>query len=90
VTPPENLDSRLERIAKSTENIFPSAGFSARVMSAIGPRSLGVLDIATGSSRRFLSIAALAAAAAVFWAARSETSMDDALATTYGSMDVEW
>jgi hypothetical protein len=41
------------------------------------------------SSRRFLPIATLAAAAAVVWAVESQTSVDDALAVTYGAMDLD-
>jgi hypothetical protein len=87
----QNLDERMARLGRATEAIRPRAGFSARVMGALGSeRQIGWLDVVSGSSRRFLSIAALAAAVAAVWAVKSESTVDDALAASYGTVDVEW
>jgi hypothetical protein len=88
VSADDDLDARLARLARATEAIQPSPGFSARVMDAL-PSETSWLAGVSGSSRRFLSLAAVLAVGAVAWAAHGETSMDDALAATYGAVDVD-
>jgi hypothetical protein len=86
----EELDAKLSRLAMETNPLGPSGGFTARVMAAIErEQPLGLVEALWASSRRFLPIAALAAAAAVVWAVESQTSVDDALAVTYGAMDID-
>ncbi len=88
--PEEDLDARLERLAHATEAIRPSRGFTSRVMGAVGsPSPSGWLEGLRASSFRLLPMAALAAALAVVWAARSQASVDDALAVSYGSVDLD-
>jgi hypothetical protein len=83
----DDLDTRLARLARATEGIRPTPGFSARVMDALpGDSWLSGVGV---SSRRFLSLAALLAAVGVAWAAHGESSMDDALAGTYGAVDLD-
>lgn len=86
----EDVDQRLARLARETEALHPSAGFSARVMLAIEAESAPSFWESTWfSSRRLLPIAALAAALAVGWAASLEHSVDDELATSYASAELE-
>jgi hypothetical protein len=86
----EEIDAKLSRLAKETAAIRPSGGFTAKVMAAIErEHPLGLVEALWTSSRRLLPIAALAAAAAVVWAVESQTSVDDALAVTYGAMDLD-
>ena len=84
----EDTDARLARLATATSALRPRAGFSARVMVAIGrEQPSGFIDALWTSSRRFLPIAALAAAVSVVWAVESITTVDDTLAASYGSVD---
>lgn len=86
----EEVDAKLSRLSKRTAALGPSGGFTARVMAAIErEQPLGLIEALWTSSRRLLPIAALAAAAAVVWAVESQTSVDDALAVTYGAMDLD-
>jgi hypothetical protein len=86
----EEVDAKLSRLAKETAALLPTGGFTARVMAALErEQPLGLIEALWTSSRRLLPIAALAAAAAVVWAVESQTSVDDALAVTYGAMDLD-
>jgi len=86
----EELDAKLSRLATQTAGLGATAGFTARVMAAIErEQPLGLIEALVTSSRRFLPIAALAAAAAVVWAVESQTTVDDALAVTYGSVELD-
>ncbi|HEX4335508.1 MAG TPA: hypothetical protein VH062_06310 [Polyangiaceae bacterium] len=91
MTPGEDdVEARLVRLAGATAALHPSGGFTARVMSAIErEQPLGLIDALWSSSRRFLPIAAFAAAVAVVWAVENQTTVDDALAVTYGAMDLD-
>jgi hypothetical protein len=86
----DEVDAKLSRLANETAALGPSGGFTARVMAAIErEQPLGVVEALWTASRRLLPIAALAAAAAVVWAVESQTTVDDALAVTYGAMDLD-
>jgi TRAP-type uncharacterized transport system fused permease subunit len=86
----EDVHARFARLANATEGLRPRAGFSARVMAAIErEQPLGFIDALWASSRKFLPIAALAAAVSVVWAVESMTTVDDALAATYGAVDLD-
>lgn len=88
----ENIDQRLARLAGETNALRPSVGFSARVMEAVDREALrapSFWEIAWRSSRRLLPAAALAAVLAMAWAAQVESSVDDALATSYASVGFE-
>jgi hypothetical protein len=87
--PNDDIEERLARLGRETEGIRPTAGFSSRVMAALPTEGTSWFDVVNGSSRRFLSIAALTAVAAVAWAVRSEASVDDALAVSYGAMEFD-
>jgi hypothetical protein len=90
VTEPEDFEQRLARLSSATNAIRPSAGFSARVMLAIDhapPPSF--LETTWFSARRLLPVAALAAAMAVVWAVQVDGTVDDELATSYASMELE-
>jgi hypothetical protein len=90
VTDPEDIDQRLARLARGTEAVRPSAGFSARVMLAVNAEAApNFLESAWFSSRRLLPIAAIAAAIAVVWAVQVDRSVDDELATSYASVELE-
>ena len=86
----EDVEARLARLSRETEALGPSPGFNARVMAAIDREEpAGFIDALWASSRRLLPIAALAAAVAVVWAVQSSGTVDDALAITYGSVDLD-
>ena len=84
----DDMEARLARLGRATDELRPSAGFSARVMAAVErEQAPGLLELLWVSSKRLLPIAAVAAACAVVWAVQSQTTVDDALAVTYGSVD---
>ncbi len=90
VTDLEDIDQRLLRLGRSSEALRPSAGFSARVMQAISAEAVpSFLENAWFSSRRLLPVAAIAAALAVVWAVQVDRSVDDELATSYASVELE-
>jgi hypothetical protein len=90
VTDWEDIDQRLARLARSTEALRPSVGFSARVLQAIDAEAApSLLESAWFSGRRLLPVAAIAAALAVVWAVQVDRSVDDELATSYASVELE-
>jgi hypothetical protein len=90
-SPHEDVSDRIARLGRATEAIRPSAGFTARVMGLLEvDQPMGWLDLVGLSSRRLLPVAALAAAVAVGWAVQSQSSADDALAVSYGAVELEW
>ncbi len=87
---PEDLEQRLARLSASTSALKPSAGFSARVMLAIDAEAGPSFFASTWlSARRLLPVAALAAAMAVVWAVQVDGVVDDELATSYASVELE-
>jgi hypothetical protein len=90
VTDFEDIDQRLARLARATDALRPNAGFSARVLEAVAAEAApSFLESAWSSSRRFLPVAAIAAALAVVWAVQVDRSVDDELATSYASVELE-
>ena len=90
MTDQEDIDQRLSRLSGATDALRPSAGFSARVMLAIGAEAApSFFETTWFSARRLLPVAAIAAALAVVWAVQVDSTVDDALATSYASMDLE-
>ena len=88
MTAEDDMEARLARLGRATDDLRPSAAFSAKVMAAIDrEQTPGVLPTLWISARRLLPIAAVAAACAVAWAVENQTTVDDALAVTYGSVD---
>ena len=90
MTDQEDIDQRLARLSGETSALRPSAGFSARVMLAIGAEAApSFFETTWFSARRLLPIAAVAAALAVVWAVQVDSSVDDDLATNYASVGFE-
>lgn len=90
MTDPNDIDQRLSRLAGATGGLTPSAGFSARVMLAIEREAApGFWETTWFSGRRLLPAAAIFAALAVVWAVQVESTVDDALATSYASVELE-
>jgi hypothetical protein len=92
VTDQEDIDQRLARLSGATERLRPSAGFSTRVMLAIdsiAEPTPSIFEAAWFSARRFVPVAAVAAALAVVWAVQVDGTVDDELATTYASVGFE-
>jgi len=86
----ENIEQRLARLSGSTDALRPSAGFAERVMLAIGAEAAPSFFESTWfSARRLLPVAAIAAAMAVVWAVQVDGTVDDELATSYASMELE-
>ena len=86
----EDIEQRLARLSGATEGLRPSAGFSAAVMLAIEREAAPNFLVATWfSARRLLPAFAIAAAMAVVWAVQVDGAVDDALATSYASLELE-
>ena len=87
----EDVDKRLERLGRETIGIRPSAGFTSRVMRSIEPERKAAWLVDTPRlGWRFLPVAALAAVVAMAWAIRSESALEDALATSADAVELEW
>ena len=84
----DELERRLSRLGRETEAIRPSPGFSARVMDALSGEP-SWFSVVAGSSRRFLPAALALAVALVVWAVRSEASVDDALAASDETVELD-
>jgi hypothetical protein len=78
----EDIDARLSRLAGTTENVGPRAGFSSRVMARIGEEQLGTLFALRAPARRFLPLGMLAAALAMVWAVSVSSQVSEALAAS--------
>jgi hypothetical protein len=86
----EDTEQRLARLSGATNALRPSAGFSARVMLAINREAApSFLETAWFSARRLLPVAAIAAGMAVVWAVQVDGTVDDELATSYASVELE-
>lgn len=85
----QEIDARLGKLRDATSTLAPRPDFAARVMSrAAAPRGLAVV---LPFSRRAVVAAALAAAASVAFAVRSEiTTRADATAGMTESDDIAW
>ena len=88
----EDIDARLERLARATEAIRPRGDFAARVARALDAegRNEGVHELRR-PARRVLPALALAAAVSLVWAVESDQAFDDALAAYPDEMvELEW
>jgi hypothetical protein len=86
----EDFEQRLARLSGATNALRPSAGFAARVMLAINHEAApSFLETTWFSARRLLPVAAIAAVLAVVWAVQVDGTVDDELATSYASMELE-
>jgi len=90
--------ARLERLRLATGGVRPRADFAARVAAAVerdraamGASADGYFDLGR-PARRFLPVAALAAALGLVWAARAERTWNDAstASRTSTELDTEW
>lgn len=86
----EDIDERLARLAAKTHEIYPSAGFTARVMGAVAPKSPAWFSTLGTAAQRFLPVAIVVAATALFWAYQTDVTVDAELAASYGAMEVDW
>ncbi len=78
----QDIDARLSRLAASTEQVGPRAGFSNRVMQRIGHEQLGTLYALGKPARRFVPLGMLAAAMAMVWAVSVSSQVDEAMAAS--------
>jgi hypothetical protein len=87
----EDDGARLERLGRATDAVRPSAGFNRRVMAAIEAEqpAFWLADLPR-LARRFVPVAALAAACAVVWAVQSDSALEDAMATSADAVELEW
>jgi hypothetical protein len=86
----EDIEQRLARLSGATDALRPSAAFSARIMRALEQEAApSFLETTWFSARRLLPVAAIAAAMAVVWAVQVDSSVDDELATSYASAELE-
>jgi hypothetical protein len=86
-----DIEQHLSRLARETRGIGPRPNFNLRVMDAVAAEAgTGFLDGLWSSSRRFLPVAAFAAAIAVAAALQGQSTVDDALAASYGTQELEW
>ena len=88
----ENVDIRLERLARATDGVRPRPDFGARVARALeGEQRDGVLVELGRPARRILPALALAAAVSLVWAVESDRDFDEAL-SVYGdeTVELEW
>jgi hypothetical protein len=88
----ENIDERLERLARATEAVRPRADFGVRVAHALEAERRGlVLHELRRPARRVLPALALAAAVSLVWAFESDRAFDDALAAYPDDLvELEW
>lgn len=80
----------LDELLEKTSGVGPRTGFSDRVMHAVEAERVGPLAFVPRASKRFVPVAALAAAAAVVWAVTAIRDADDATASSDDSAEVEW
>jgi hypothetical protein len=87
----EDFEQRLARLATSTAAIRATQGFSRRVLLSIQLEAAsGFRGSLSRGVRRFVPVALVFALAAVFWAIDSESAARQAMATSYGVLELEW
>jgi hypothetical protein len=88
----EDIDRRLDRLARATEGVGPRPDFSARLARAIEAEQHGGLLVELGRpARRILPALALAAAVSLVWAVESDQAFDDALSVYADeTVELEW
>lgn len=90
MTEPGELETTLERLTRSTDAIGPGLGFAERVMSALPAPGSSWMNVVLRSSRRVVPAALIVAVLTAVWAARSSSGVDESLAASYGSMELDW
>jgi hypothetical protein len=88
----QDLETKLETLARATDGLRARPDFSARVLLAVERASArpSWLESVRMSARTGVLIAMFAAAAAVVLAWHSEAQADEAQAVAYGAMGLEW
>jgi hypothetical protein len=88
----DDIDARLERLARATENVAPRADFAARVARALEREEPGGVLLELGKpARRILPALALAAAVSLVWAVETDRSLDDELSFYDDeAVELEW
>lgn len=87
----ESMDHRLQRIKRQTDAIWPSDGFSGRVMGCVGLRPRDVwLDHALAASPWVLAVAAGVALVAGLFAFQVERTTDFEAALAFGTVESSW
>jgi hypothetical protein len=93
----EEVDARLERLKRATDSIRPRADFAARVATQLAREkvretsSRGWATDLGKPARRFVPVAAIAAAVGLLWAAQSERSSRSARMTASSAeLDTQW
>ena len=85
------VEERLERLARATQDVRPRAGFADRVMQAVQARpATGWIESVATSWRGVFAVAALAAIAAVGLAVQTERAETEASAVAFGAVELEW
>ena len=90
MTDETDVDEKLRRLKSATDAIGPRAGFSHRVMDAVLHEPVGLTSQILIWSRRAIPLALVAVAAAGVWAAHMDGAVDEVLAASYGTPEVEW
>ena len=87
-----DIDDRLARLARATEEVRPGPDFGARLARKLeGERRGGVLLELGRPARRILPALALAAAVSLVWAVESDQALDDALSVYADeTVELEW
>jgi hypothetical protein len=88
----EDIDVRLERLARATEGIRPRPDFGARLALALEAEQRGgwLIELRR-PALRILPALALAAAVSLVWAVESDQAFDDALSVYADeTMELEW
>jgi hypothetical protein len=80
----------LDELLEKTKTVEPAAGFSDRVMRAVAAERPSVLSFVPRAAKRFVPVAAIAAAAAIVWAVTAVRADDDASASSFDSVEAEW
>jgi len=86
----ETLEQRLERLGAGTAGLRPRGGFNDRVMQAARASRPGVFDAVLRSARAMVPVALMAAVLATGWAVRADRAADQALASSFDVMEMEW
>ncbi len=87
--PEISIEKKLSELARATQAVGASKGFTERVMSALGTEATW-FDELVCSERRLLPFAVLAAVLAVVWAVSSRDSTNEALATAGAIVELQW
>jgi hypothetical protein len=87
----EDTDARLARLARATELVRPSAGFSARVKGTLArERTADFRPVVVRVGRLVLGIAALVAVGTTALAIAESRAARTSVAVAYGIEEPEW